>query len=349
MRAEQGDHDFVAGVLGGIIFDVGGRRFTRVTPDDHLGRAALRSAREGWFPLGARGAGRFAMQGLLFRRGNTADDFSTWAHSGQGGALRQVGPTTIGVFTVVNALGTIVGRDGAVLRCHRNTASPACPGIADLLRAHLRRLERPGGSAEPGSPGSPPGATGNTTLTLVVTNQKLPWWALQRLAVQVHTSMGRAIQPFATEDDGDVLFAVTTDEVENPSLTPAQLGTLASELAWDAVLSSLPDLPPPRGPGPAQIPLTSLAQLEFTGTYAFPDGGTLTVAPDSGGLTATFSGNGRIYFDQARLYRLTPIGPDLVLVDAPAQDVIRFDRGAAGIAGITLNPGPWSQRAARAR
>jgi L-aminopeptidase/D-esterase-like protein len=36
---------------------------------------------------------------------------------------------------------------------------------------------------------------------------------LQRLAVQVHTSMARAIQPFSTYNDGDTLFAVSTQEV----------------------------------------------------------------------------------------------------------------------------------------
>jgi len=347
MRAEQGDHDFIAGVLAAIIYDVGGRRFTRVTPDDRLGRAAVRSAREGWFPLGARGAGRFAMQGVFFRGGDAADDFSTWPHSGQGGAFRQVGPTRIGVFTVVNALGTIVGRDGSVPRCHRNAAGPACPAIAELLQAHLRRVESRGAGAESGPADSPGAPTGNTTLTLVVTNQKLPYWALQRLAVQVHTSMARAIQPFATEADGDVLYAVSTDEIENPLVSPLQLGSIASEVAWDAVLSSMPDLPATRGRTP--IRLAATAQREFTGTFGFPGGGSLTVAPDSGGLGATFSGSGRIYFENARVYRLIPIGQDLFLVDAPAQDVIRFDRGAGQVVGITLNPGPWSQQASRSR
>src|SRR5207245_10485154 len=115
MRAEQGDPDFVAGVLAAIIFDVGGRRFTRVTPDDRLGRAAVRSAHEGWFPVGARGAGRFAMQGLLLLNGTDAGASTSWAHSGQGGAVRPLGPPRIGVFTVVNALGTIVDREGSVL------------------------------------------------------------------------------------------------------------------------------------------------------------------------------------------------------------------------------------------
>jgi hypothetical protein len=34
-----------------------------------------------------------------------------------------------------------------------------------------------------------------------------------------------------------VLYAVTTGEVENADLDPVALGVLASELAWDAVLS----------------------------------------------------------------------------------------------------------------
>jgi hypothetical protein len=39
------------------------------------------------------------------------------------------------------------------------------------------------------------GTTRNTTISLLVTNQKLVPWELRRLAVQVHTSMSRGIQP----------------------------------------------------------------------------------------------------------------------------------------------------------
>lgn len=42
--------------------------------------------------------------------------------------------------------------------------------------------------------------------------------------------MNRAIQPVTTEEDGDVLYAVTTDEVENPSLTFIDSSVIASEL-----------------------------------------------------------------------------------------------------------------------
>jgi L-aminopeptidase/D-esterase-like protein len=76
LRAAEGNVDFIAGVVGAIIYDVGGRRFSRVTPDDALGEAALRSAEPGWFPLGARGAGRFAMQGVYFHSGDGAENYA---------------------------------------------------------------------------------------------------------------------------------------------------------------------------------------------------------------------------------------------------------------------------------
>ena len=62
---------------------------------------------------------------------------------------------------------------------------------------------------------------------------------LRTVARQVHVSMARAIQPFHALEDGDVLFAVSTGEVESdPVLDTTALGIVASELAWDAVLTS---------------------------------------------------------------------------------------------------------------
>ena len=55
----------------------------------------------------------------------------------------------------------------------------------------------------------------------------------------VHTSMTRAIQPFGTVFDGDILYAVTTDEVDDPAIDATALGAIASELAWDAALAAV--------------------------------------------------------------------------------------------------------------
>jgi len=55
--------------------------------------------------------------------------------------------------------------------------------------------------------------------------------------------MGRAIQPFATANDGDILFAVSTAEIENPRLHPTDLGVVASDIMWSAILQHPPMIP----------------------------------------------------------------------------------------------------------
>ena len=332
LKAEEGNVDFISGVVGAIIYDVGGRRYSRITPDDRLGKAALRSAAAGSFPLGARGAGRFAMQGVYYLRGESADKYAGWPHSGQGGAFRTIGPTKIGVFTVINALGTIVDRNGRVVRCKRNGSDTQCSFIADKLKGFAPI----GGNVD--SKGG--GPTGNTTLTLVVTNQKMPFWALQRLARQVHGSMNRAIQPFATEDDGDVLYAVTTDDVENKSLSYVDLNVIASELAWDAILKSIPDIP--AEPAPLRTKPGDDQLRRYSGTYELYGGNELTVSVEGGFLNAALKGNGRIYFDKDRKYRLTAAENGLFIIESPARDLVRFEESGGRITGLTLNPGPWA-------
>jgi L-aminopeptidase/D-esterase-like protein len=205
-------------VTGAIIFDWG-RRDNAVYPDKELGRAALRAARPGVFPLGPRGAGRSATAGKLFA-------YEEGEPAGQGAAFRQVGETRIAVFTVVNAIGAIVDRDGEVVLGHyqRDTGlrRPLVPGVEERLASSL--------------PVRPP--PGNTTLTVVTTNLRLDSRQLRTLGRQVHASMARVIQPFHALEDGDVLFAVSTGGVESdPLLDTTALGVVASELAWDAVLS----------------------------------------------------------------------------------------------------------------
>ena len=81
----------------------------------------------------------------------------------------------------------------------------------------------------------------SVSLTVVVTNRTLEARPLKQLAAQVHASMARAFQPFHALVDGDVLYAVTTDEIDDDSMDSLTLGVIASELAWDAVLASFDD------------------------------------------------------------------------------------------------------------
>ncbi len=214
----------IAIVRGAVIFDFPPRT-SAIYPDKALGRAALISARSGVFPLGRHGAGCSATVGKAF------DAPSQREPAGQGGAYRQVGPTKIAVFTVVNAVGAIVDRTGLVVRGNRDQESGRRLPATEILDGCLNR--RVGACS--------PGTAGNTTLTVVITNQQLDDWALTPLARQVHSSMARAIQPFHAWNDGDVLYAVTTGEVTNPTLDLTALGIIASELAWDAVLNCFQD------------------------------------------------------------------------------------------------------------
>ncbi|GAC1709218.1 MAG: hypothetical protein NVS9B7_27800 [Flavisolibacter sp.] len=198
-----------------------------------------------------------------------SESYSSWAHSGQDAAFAPIGKIKIAVFTVVNAHGTIVDRKGQIVRCNRNNSNRDYLSIKDfIIKMPLtKKMERD----------SLNGPTNNTTLTLVVTNQKLPFWALQRLATQVHTSMGRAIQPFSTQFDGDVLYVVTTGEVDNPDLSTIDLGMATSELAWDAVINSVPQLPELPTPLPS-VPNSKILK-RYAGSYDFY-GGKLMVAMD---------------------------------------------------------------------
>jgi L-aminopeptidase/D-esterase-like protein len=131
------------------------------------------------------------------------------------------------VFTVVNAYGAIVDRKGDVVRGNRDVDTGKHRRAEDVV-AQTGAYDPPAGRAR--------GITQNTNLTLLVTDQKLDPLQLRSIARQVHASMARAIQPFNTRWDGDILFAVSTQKVDNAALDEVSLGLIASELAWDAVL-----------------------------------------------------------------------------------------------------------------
>ena len=221
---ERGGYRFdgFPAVSGAILNDYRARS-TRIYPDLALGRAALLTALPGMFPLGARGSGRGAWCGSVM-------DPARAEPSGQGGAFREEGPTKVAVFSVVNAAGVILDRQGQVVRGNRD--------LQTGLRTHpLRDLSL---TADPGPEQDATSGTGvseHTTLTVVVTNQQLSSAGLRQFARQVHTSMARGIYPFHTTRDGDVCYALTTNEVENPELSEIRLGMVAAEVAWDALLS----------------------------------------------------------------------------------------------------------------
>ena len=197
-------------VGGAVIFDFKGPARTAVFPDVALGRAAVAAAVDGRVFTGARGAGRSARCG-----GVTQDE--------PAGLAAASVPTPWGgqvaVVVLVNAYGVVVDRAGQVVRGNgrRPLDVAGLEAEGQALRAMLT-------------------ASQNTTLTVVITDHQVSGHRLTMFGRQVHAGLSRAIRPFHTVIDGDVLWTVSTGEA-GPVPTHMALGELATETAWDALLA----------------------------------------------------------------------------------------------------------------
>jgi L-aminopeptidase/D-esterase-like protein len=173
-------------VPAAAIFDLVEGAEPNDVPGPEEGRAALVAAqREPAAPLatGRVGAGRGARLGK----------WQGGEHSrpgGLGSASGRDGETIVGALVVVNAVGDVVGADGATLA---------------------------GSSAPEGTPGFPdpaPFEAENTTLAVVVTNARLTKLQCRLLAQSAHHGLVRAINPSHTRHDGDITFALATGAVD---------------------------------------------------------------------------------------------------------------------------------------
>lgn len=316
---------------GSIIYDLGQRRLNEIYPDKRLAQAAFRAARPGVFPLGAQGAGRFAVTGSYF---------GCNAYSGEGGAFRQIGNLKIAAFTVVNAYGVVTKPDDRLAACYRDPTWPNDITVSALMRNVPASTKK--GWADP--PEERHG--GNTTISLVITNEKLAPAELRRLAVQVHTSMAREIQPFSTEEDGDVLYAVSTGELTGEgALSSPDLGTVASELMEDAVFSSIPNQPRAATPHP-QLVLTASALDNDPGNYVFSQFVSVRVTAESGKLYVHASGARDAYtIPRKGRVAIVPVSDDTFMIPGRYPLTLRF----ATPGRLVINPGHWAQVGTRQR
>lgn len=322
-----GDDLNIAMSVGSIIFDFGARRLNEIYPDKRLAQAAFRAAGAGGFPQGAHGAGRFAVSGWFF---------GCNAHSGQGGAFREVGELKIAAFTVVNAVGVVTSRDGTVAACYREAGGPDALRTVDLF-AELLHQRSDGMSQGPEN-------TKNTTLSLVVTNQALSPAMLRRLAAQVHTSMARAIQPFATLNDGDVLYAVSTAEIAERVMSVTDLGAIASEVMWDAILASVPDQLVYPVPAPESV-LDDDQLRQLAGDYVFSRFVTLRIAARGDSLYGRATGERDVYrIGRDTETELLPVSATDFMVPGRYPMTLRFDEPGR----VLINPGHWQQAGRRA-
>lgn len=325
-------------VPGAIINDLAHLRLNWYYPDRKLARAVLQSLRPGVFPLGPQGAGRMAQNGLYYGCRN---------HSGQGGSFRQIGDVKIAVFTVVNALGAIVDRNGQIVRCHRDPSWPADENAADLIkRIANRTIIAANGAADPAIEAKHAGTTRATTISLIVTNRKMSVDDLQRFAVQVHTSMARGIWPFSTGGDGDTLFAASTQEVEvsEEKLRTVDMDVIAGELMWDAILASVPPEDPAIPVGvAASVPVAQLTR--FVGRYDFGAASPIDIKLEDGALAIGSETLAYADIPKGKSAKLVAIADDDFYVPGRYKTRIKFTIDKRGrVVGALIDPGLWGQR-----
>jgi 6-aminohexanoate-oligomer endohydrolase len=238
----------------------------------------------------------------------------------------------------VNASGAIVDRDGNLAKCAPRVSFQSI-WIADFLARVGAVLPS---IADPDRP------TKNTTVSLIVTNRKMAPWALQRMAVEVHTSMARAIQPLSTVEDGDTLFAVSTQGLGDTGAAPTtlQLHAAAGETMWDAILASVPAEPSFVPPTNLVIPPERLTAL--VGSYRFGPHATIVVNVEDGKLTVRLVGPDFFDLSGGSEITLLPISETEFYIDSRYHTRLGFTIGPDGKATAAIvNPGRWAQHAVR--
>jgi L-aminopeptidase/D-esterase-like protein len=155
-----------------------------VHPSAVDGAAAAVAAEAGdGFTTGRVGAGTGATVGKW--RGGTHG-----VAGGMGTASVRVGDATVGALAVVNAIGDVMGADGAIVA---GSTAPAEVG---------------------GYPDPPLGPGENTTLVIVATDARCSKVQCQLLAQSAHDGLARALMPVATRFDGDIAFGLATGAVD---------------------------------------------------------------------------------------------------------------------------------------
>jgi L-aminopeptidase/D-esterase-like protein len=198
-------------VVAAAIFDLAYGAAWAPTADD--GRAAVEAALAGLsgrVPEGSVGAGAGATVGKLLGL--------AYAMKGGQGAVTVRAPDglAVGAVAVVNALGSVIGRDGEIL------AGPRPPGEAPMDSVALLAA----GRAEDLRPGEA------TTVAAVVVGARLGKAELLRVATMAHDGLARAIRPAHTLWDGDTVFAAAVGE---RAADPTRVGTLAALALEEAI------------------------------------------------------------------------------------------------------------------
>lgn len=194
-------------VPGAIIFDLGngGDKDWLENPYPALGRQALEAATKD-FAIGTAGAGTGALTAGL--------------KGGLGSAsLVLENGATVGAMAVVNPTGSVTMGKGGHFWANAFEWGTEFGGLGPAP-------SRPSYAETAYTKGAAMGELANTTIAIVATDMALDKAQAHRMAIAAQDGIGRAVSPAHTPVDGDLVFAVSTQErpLQNPVADAVALG-----------------------------------------------------------------------------------------------------------------------------
>lgn len=205
-------------VPAAVLFDLSVGR-PDAFPGDDAGYLAAKRARGGSPAQGTVGAGTGATVAKLLG--------AEHALKGGVGTASAAGPRDliVGALVAVNAVGYVVDPDtGTIVAGARGEDGRFVPMPAALAMrtAKMDALVRQ-----------------NTTLVCVATNAAIDHHQAQRLAVQAHDGLARAVVPAHTFGDGDITFALAMGKVDAQPDDSLVLGALTVRAVERAIVKSV--------------------------------------------------------------------------------------------------------------
>lgn len=185
----------------------------KVRPGPDAGYAACEAATADPPREGRVGAGTGTTVGKMMGR-ELARPGGVGTASRRLSATGAVGEVTVGALFVVNALGDVVGEDGALVN-----APPGTRRIVDRLVAGERPVLRT--------------ARESTTIGVVATDARLTKTEASWLASVAHDGIARSVHPAHSRGDGDAVFALST--LRGPRLDLEALAAVAVEVTAEAI------------------------------------------------------------------------------------------------------------------
>jgi L-aminopeptidase/D-esterase-like protein len=189
-------------VPAAILFDLRPETTADERPNSTSGRAACEAAFEGEFEVGSVGAGAGCTAGKFFGL--------EWAvKSGIGTASVTDEDLTVSALVAANPVGDILGEDGQIL------AGSRAPAGTKPARFSLRE---------------------NTVLGVVATNASLTKQETNLMAKAGQDGISTVVRPAHTRYDGDVVFGLSTRQIEAPV---DQVITLAPQVIASAIRNAV--------------------------------------------------------------------------------------------------------------